>query len=60
MPLWMQVKEMIVINRKHNKSLHPIWPPVKDFALCSRGEAKSLPGFQTGELNRYAHSKEYS
>ena len=40
-----------------NKSLHPIWPPVKDFARCSRGEAKSLPGFQTGELNRYTHGK---
>ena len=36
-----------------NKSLHPIWPPVKAFARCSRGEANALPGFQTGELNRY-------
>ena len=36
-----------------NKSLHPIWPPVKAFARCSRGEANALPGVQTGELNRY-------
>ena len=40
---------------KDNKSLHPIWPPVKAFARCSRGEANALPGVQTGELNRYGH-----
>ena len=40
-------------ERPYNKSLHPIWPPVKAFARCSRGVANALPGVQTGELNRY-------
>ena len=55
MPLWMQVKEMIAINRKHNKSLHPIWLPVPAFASCSFGAANARPVIQTGELNRYLY-----
>ena len=39
--------------RRHNKSLHPIWPLGPAFACCSRGAANAGPMVQTGELNRY-------